>query len=96
MNLVKSEDHFPFYVIGGGCFRKNAANKYVLDWIWIHPFARNRGKLKSLWPKFKEKFGDFSLQEPLSAHMEMFMQKHGQARSSAVAQPAGQAQCDPD
>lgn len=75
-DLVKHEEHFPSYVIGACCFRKNAAGEDFLDWIWLHPFARNRGKLKELWPQLKMHFGNFFLSAPVSAHMEAFIAKH--------------------
>ena len=75
-DLVKDVDHFPNYVIGGCCFRKGDSGEYFLDWIWLHPFARNRGTLKKLWPDLRRRFGSFSLSQPLSPHMEAFIAKH--------------------
>lgn len=75
-DLVMDEDHFPNYVIGGACFRRRASGAHILDWIWLHPFARNRRKLSKLWPRFKKEFGDFELTEPLSPHMKSFLDKH--------------------
>lgn len=74
-DLVTNESHFPNYVIGGACFRRRLAGGYALDWIWLHPFARNRRKLSRLWPRFKDKFGEFQLTEPLSPHMKSFLEK---------------------
>ena len=74
-DLVKDIDHHPNRVIGGACFR-GSADHYNLDWVWLHPFARNRHKLSKIWPKFKDKFGSFSVTEPLSAHMASFVKKH--------------------
>lgn len=76
MDLVKNMDHYPNRVIGGACFWKTRDGDYFLDWVWFHPFARNRGNLKKAWPIFKTKFGDFTLTKPLSAHMEKFLEKH--------------------
>lgn len=76
MDLVKELDHHPYRIIGGGCFRVKEANIYTLDWIWFHPFARNRGKLKKIWPKLKVKFGNFKITPPLSSHMISFLNKH--------------------
>ncbi|GAB3656293.1 hypothetical protein [Ramlibacter alkalitolerans] len=77
MDLIEHEDHYPNYVIGGCCFRTAVSGDYVLDWIWLHPFARNRGKLKALWPQFRKRFGNFTLRHPVSPHMEAFLEKHG-------------------
>jgi hypothetical protein len=77
LDLTEEFDHHPYRIVGGGCFRTNGPDNYFLDWVWFHPFARNRGRLKKLWPLFKEKFGEFSITEPLSAHMKEFITKHG-------------------
>ena len=75
MDLVTNEDHFPNYVIGGACFRRASSADYVLDWIWLHPFARNRRNLSRLWPRFKDRFGEFRVTEALSAHMKSFLER---------------------
>lgn len=81
MDLVKDIDHCPNRVIGGACFRNKGNEEYCLDWIWFHPFARNRGKLRNIWPTLRREFGEFSLTPPLSAHMEKFVAKYaGQSR----------------
>jgi hypothetical protein len=73
MDLVKDIEHQPNRVIGGACFRKTDDDGYFLDWIWFHPFSRNRKKLRQHWPNFKERFGQFSVTEPLSAQMVGFL-----------------------
>ncbi|MFQ3226745.1 MAG: hypothetical protein ACI8RW_000123 [Porticoccaceae bacterium] len=75
-DLVKHQTHFPHKVIGGACFWKQDDEDFNLDWVWFHPFARNRKKLKKYWPGFKEKFGDFKLTPPVSAQMSAFLDKH--------------------
>lgn len=65
LDLVEHMDHHPYRVIGGGCFIKLGGNKYRLDWIWLHPFARNMRKLKQHWPIFIERFGAFTLTKPI-------------------------------
>jgi hypothetical protein len=62
-----------------------------MDWIWFHPFARNRGKLKFLWPKLRKEFGVFSLTKPLSPHMAKFMEKYAQQIAAADRHPATRA-----
>lgn len=73
---VKDFDHHPHRVVGGACFRNKGSETYKLDWIWFHPFARNRKKLKNHWEQLKTKFGDFTITEPLSAHMAKFVEKY--------------------
>jgi hypothetical protein len=78
-DLVIDESHFPNYVVGGACFRRASSGDYVLDWIWLHPFARNRRKLRRFWPRFKDQFGEFQLTGPLSPHMKSFLEKRARA-----------------
>ena len=75
MDLVKSEDHFPSRVIGGGVF-VHRHNSFELDWVWLHPFSRNRRILRENWKAFQTRFGQFSVASPLSAHMSDFIKKH--------------------
>lgn len=75
-DLVKHGNHFPNRVIGGACFRKKLTGEFFLDWVWFHPFARNRKNLKKHWPALRQKFQSFTLTEPLSAHMAAFVKKH--------------------
>ena len=76
MELITNETPYPNRVIGGACFRQKKSNEYFLDWVWFHPFARNRKNLKNNWNEFKDKFGKFAVTEPLSSHMEDFIKKH--------------------
>lgn len=77
LDQTRYDDHFPSYVVGGCCFLKLNATAHRLDWIWLHPFARNGKKLKGLWPQFKKRFGTISLTPPVSPHMQAFIDKHG-------------------
>lgn len=83
-DLVETEHHFPSWVIAGGCFRRDESGRYFLDWIWFHPYARNRGNLKKRWRALREKFGDFYLTEPLSPHMELFMKSRSGLPSNVI------------
>jgi hypothetical protein len=68
-------------VIGGCCFHwkvfSDAPEGYGLSFVWFHPYERQRGHLSRLWPHFKERFGDFFCEWPLSAAMKGFLAKHG-------------------
>lgn len=75
-DLVEHIGHHPHRVIGGACFGERDDNTFFLDWVWLHPFARNRGVLKKVWGNFKCRFDDFTLTEPLSSHMKSFIEKH--------------------
>lgn len=75
MDLVKDDDHYPNRVIGAACFHKGETQPYFLDWIWFHPFARNRGRLSRDWQALQSKFNKFGFTEPLSPHMAAFLKK---------------------
>lgn len=61
--------------VGACCFRKEET--WRLDWVWIHPFCRRRKLLTGAWPKFKEQFGEFDIEPPLSEAMEKALEKLG-------------------
>lgn len=73
---VQNIDHHPHRVIGGACFWQQLDESFCLDWIWLHPFARNRGMFKQCLTKFEVRFGRFSLTFPLSPEMEKFAEKY--------------------
>lgn len=45
---------------------------YYLSTVWLHPFYRRRGKLRSLWPELKERYGDFEVDGP-NSNMSAFL-----------------------
>lgn len=68
-------------VIGGSMFRwreyKDSPPGWALQWIWLHPYERGKGKLKDALPAFKLLFGDnFFVEGPRSAAMKAFLEKH--------------------
>jgi hypothetical protein len=75
MDLVEHDDHFPCRVVGGGVF-VDRSGRFELDWVWLHPFFRNRNRLRNNWKLFQKRFGHFSVAPPLSAHMSLFIKKH--------------------
>lgn len=63
----------PTRFLGGGCFRNREhkdGKHWWLDWVWIHPYARNKGLLTKQINYFKERFGDFYPEPPLSKTMQ--------------------------
>lgn len=71
-------------VFGACCFRYRdekwgiKENPYwALQWIWIHPFERRKGHLTKALPFFKQCFGDFNIEHPLSEAMQKFVSKNG-------------------
>lgn len=48
-----------------------------LQWVWVCPMARKSGVLSSRWVGFRERFGDFYVEGPVSEAMQAFLVKHG-------------------
>lgn len=79
--VLNEHTHWPNRVIGGGVFC-NQGSVYDLDWVWVHPFFRNKHELSSRWSVFKKRFGNFTVSQPISLHMKAFVEKHQPAPSS--------------
>jgi hypothetical protein len=47
-----------------------------LHWVWLHPYFRGRGILKSHWNTLRDHHGDFHIEHPLSTAMKGFLLKH--------------------
>ena len=58
---------------GACCFRRreytDTGKIWALQWIWLHPYFREKGELKKHWPFFKERYGDFHVEGPYSKAM---------------------------
>jgi hypothetical protein len=67
------------HAIGAGCFRwrrySDAPPGWALQWVWLHPFERNRGHLTRAWPYFRARFEDFDVEPPVSAAMARFLDR---------------------
>ncbi len=72
-------DIFPVQlrIFGACCFSKLKFTKdndcWALEWIWLHPFFRNRGNLKNYWTYLEEEFSDFVVKKPISNDMKAFL-----------------------
>ncbi len=78
---IVTDEHtqMPTRCSGGCCFRKEKftdGDKWVLYWVWLHPFFRHRRILSRHWKKFREQFGDFIVEPPVSSAMQSFLKKH--------------------
>lgn len=62
-------------IIGACCFRKNEL-EWGLDWIWICPIQRRKNHLANKWKMFKELYGNFYVEPPVSDEMKSFIKKH--------------------
>lgn len=65
------------FVIGSCCFRWREwidhPASWALQWIWFHPYCRGHGLLTKAWPVFKNHFGEFAVEPPLSSGMRGFL-----------------------
>lgn len=68
-------------IVGACAFRPQPAgrgkNPWRLDWIWMCPDARRRGLLGHQWDRFRQRFGVFDIEPPISEAMQAFLRKRG-------------------
>lgn len=68
----------PYRIYGGCLFSKMKFKEdddyWALEWIWFHPFFRNRGNLKKNWTQLEENFGNFIIKTPISNDMKAFLE----------------------
>ncbi|WP_424941732.1 hypothetical protein [Aliiroseovarius crassostreae] len=63
-------------LIGGLSFKKDGDLGWVLEFAWLHPFHRHKGKLQALWGEAKARYGNsFEISPPVSNAMESFLNK---------------------
>jgi hypothetical protein len=79
------------YRIFGSCyFSRQSFTKdndcWALEWIWLHPFFRNKGNLKKYWPYLENNFGDFLIMGDVSNDMEAFLE-HIESKNKHVLIP---------
>lgn len=80
--------------IVGACAFWRESNQWRLRWVWVCPAMRRMGVLAHRWPFFLEKYGDFSIETPLSDAMQKFVSKHGtQAQKNGLEYRQGSS-CD--
>ena len=72
-------------IVGACAFRfreyaDETAPRWGLQWVWVCPKYRRQGVLAARWAYFKERFGDFHIEGPVSKAMEAFAVKKGDVR----------------
>jgi hypothetical protein len=67
----------PYRIYGACAFEKITTKQdgdhWILGWIWLHPFFRNRGNIKKHWPVLEKRFGNFFIKSPVSNSMLSFL-----------------------
>lgn len=56
-----------------GIYGNVAHDIWILTWVWLHPFFRNRGELSRAWPGIGKRHGPFIVQPPISTAMRSFL-----------------------
>ena len=64
-------------VFGAGVFHQYESG-WCLDWVWVHPFLRGKGVLRSAWREWTDRYGDFQLSKPISPAMPKFVARQRQ------------------
>jgi hypothetical protein len=76
---LQEDKPFPSRLVGAACFRRlsnaNPTYRWEFSWVWLHPFARQRGHLSSAWPYFQQRYGAFNVSQVLSRDMQAFLAK---------------------
>jgi hypothetical protein len=67
-------------VLGACCVRSRTYSNcpesfWALQWVWLHPYARNQGLFTHAFPVFLERYGAINLEPPLSAAMAHIAQR---------------------
>lgn len=75
--ITKSARAGLFAAVGGCCFRPRPEDpsKWLLTWVWFHPFFRRQGLLSAAWPYFRTRFPQFVVGPPYSREIVAFMEK---------------------
>lgn len=65
-------------VVGSAAFRPQSGEEcrpWRLAWIWLAPGFRRQGHLERHWDLFRQRFGEFDIEPPLSEAMKGFLRK---------------------
>jgi len=81
-------------IFGCACFRwrenEEFSARWSMQWVWLHPYFRNQGLLKNVWPEFIEKFGaNFFIETPYSRAMLEFLKVHASDEQLALFHTLG-------
>jgi len=82
-----------YIALGSACFRKRWLDEdaddgewwWAMQWVWLHPFVRRDGLLSGTWGYFRNRFGQFKLEQPLSQAMDAFAAKTKHYEITATA-----------
>lgn len=49
---------------------------WVLGFVWLHPYERDKGRLSALWEGWKTRYPGFVVEQPWSRAMSAFLERH--------------------
>lgn len=66
-------------IVGAACFRPQAGadRPWRLDWVWMAPGHRRAGHLGRQWETFRQRYGAFDIEAPVSETMKTFLRARG-------------------
>ncbi|HET9637751.1 MAG TPA: hypothetical protein VFP12_00920 [Allosphingosinicella sp.] len=70
-------------ILGAAAFRLREPDDttdppfWGLQWVWVCPSARRSGLLSTRWAMFRQRFGNFFVEGPVSESMQGFLAKQG-------------------
>ncbi|GEO84649.1 MULTISPECIES: C2H2-type zinc finger protein [Alphaproteobacteria] len=67
-------------IVGACAFRpqqEGMGRAWRLDWIWLRPGSRRSGRLGRQWERFRQRFGVFDIEPPVSEAMKAFLLQRG-------------------
>lgn len=72
------EDWNDKFAVGACAFSQmndvGGSGNWCLQWVWFHPYYRDKGLLSESWPHFEKKYGkNFEIEEPFSKSMMSFL-----------------------
>lgn len=60
-----------------GFLLQDGYEHWVMNWVWMHPYARRKGHLTKAWPYFLQRYKEFRILTPISNSMDLFLKKAG-------------------
>ena len=77
--IIYKNDYQNYYAIGGICitkFNHKFKNQWAIQWVWIHPFTRGKGILKTIVNFLEKQYGILAVNDVLTLEMECFANKY--------------------
>ena len=63
------------HALGAVGFTCRDDRPHILEWVWLHPYLRRRGVLRSAWHTLEDRHSAFAVRSPISPAMEAFLER---------------------